>query len=300
MRMPLANRSPRLTGLLFLLTTAVGWALNWPAMKVLLREWPPLFSRGVAGIAAALLLFALAIGRGEAIRVPRASVPRLVLAAATNVLAWMGLSTMAMQWLPVNEAALLVYTMPLWAMLFAWPMLSRRPSASGFCALLLGLAGVAVLLGGHGISFDAGRRTGIVCALGAAVLFAFGTVANRKPLPVAPLTLVAWQVALGCIPMVVFGLAVEAPRLDALHGDGWAVLVYMALVPMGVCYLAWFETLRRLPAEVASIGMLLVPILGIAAAALSLGEPLGARTGIAMALTLSGVALALRQKRGDS
>jgi drug/metabolite transporter (DMT)-like permease len=298
--MSLFNRSPRLSGLLFLLTTAVGWALNWPAMKVLLREWPPLFSRGVAGIAAALLLFALAVSRGGAIRVPRAWVPRLLLAAATNVLAWMGLSTMAMQWLPVNEAALLVYTMPLWAMLFAWPMLSRRPSAGGFCALLLGLAGVAVLLGGHGISFDAGRRAGIACALGAAVLFAFGTVANRKTLPVAPLTLVAWQVALGCIPMVVFGLAVEAPRLEALHGDGWAVLVYMALVPMGVCYLAWFETLRRLPAEVASIGMLLVPILGIAAAALSLGEPLGARTGIAMALTLSGVALALRQKRSDS
>ncbi|WP_460903117.1 DMT family transporter [Paraburkholderia jirisanensis] len=298
--MSLSNRSPRLSGLLFLLTTAVGWALNWPAMKVLLREWPPLFSRGVAGLAAALLLFALAVGRGEAIRVPRAWVPRLLLAAATNVLAWMGLSTMAMQWLPVNEAALLVYTMPLWAMLFAWPMLSRRPSASGFCALLLGLAGVAVLLGGHGISFDAGRRAGIACALGAAVLFAFGTVANRKPLPVAPLTLVAWQVAIGCLPMVVFGLAVEAPRLEALHADGWAVLVYMALVPMGVCYLAWFETLRRLPAEVASIGMLLVPILGIAAAALSLGEPLGARTGIAMTLTLSGVALALRQQRSDS
>jgi len=294
------NPSSRLSGLLFLLITAVGWAVNWPAMKVLLREWPPLFSRGVAGIAAALLLFALAFGRGEAIVVPRAAVPRLLLASATNVLAWMGLSTMAMQWLPVNQAALLVYTMPLWAMLFAWPMLSRRPSAGGFCALLLGLAGVAVLLGGHGISLDAGRRAGIVCALGAAVLFAFGTVANRKPMPVAPLTLVAWQVALGCIPMVLIGLAAEAPRIGALHADGWAVLVYMALVPMGVCYLAWFETLRRLPAEVASIGMLLVPILGIAAAALSLGEPLGARTGIAMALTLSGVALALRQKRADS
>jgi drug/metabolite transporter (DMT)-like permease len=75
------------------------------------------------------------------------------------------------------------------------------------------------------------------------------------------------------------------------------VMVYMTLVPMCVCYIAWFETLRRLPAEIASIGMLLVPVLGIVAAALSIGEPLGLRTAIAMVLTLSGVALALRQKR---
>lgn len=266
-------------------------------MKVLLREWPPLFSRGVAGVAAALLLFALVIARGESMRVPVRALPRLLLAAGTNVLAWMGLSTLSMVWLPVNQAALLVYTMPLWAMLFAWPMQARRPSAGGFCALVLGLAGVAVLLGGHGFSLDANRLVGIICALLAAVLFAFGTVANREPMPIAPLALVAWQVMIGCAPMVLFGLAVERPQLAALHADGWAVLIYMALVPMCVCYLAWFETLRRLPAEIASIGMLLVPVLGIVAAALSIGEPLGARTALAMVLTLSGVALALRQQR---
>jgi drug/metabolite transporter (DMT)-like permease len=291
------HASSRLSGFLFLLTTAVGWAINWPAMKVLLREWPPLFSRGVAGCAAALLLFLLASLRGESIRIPARWLPRLLFAACTNVLAWMGLSTMSMVWLPVNEAALLVYTMPLWSMLFAWPMLSRRPSVGGFCALALGLAGVVVLLGGHGISVDADRLVGIVCALLAAVLFAFGTVANREPIPMGPLALVAWQVVIGCVPMVLYGLAVEHPRFAALHADGWAVMVYMALVPMCVCYIAWFETLRRLPAEVASIGMLLVPVLGIVAAALSIGEPLGLRTALAMVLTLSGVALALRQKR---
>jgi drug/metabolite transporter (DMT)-like permease len=46
----------RRTGLIYLLITAIGWGLNWPAMKILLREWPPLFSRGVAGLVAALVL----------------------------------------------------------------------------------------------------------------------------------------------------------------------------------------------------------------------------------------------------
>jgi drug/metabolite transporter (DMT)-like permease len=286
----------RWAGIFFLLVTATGWALNWPAMKILLREWPPLFSRGVAGVTASLLLALVALCSGEQLRVPRQLMPRMLLAAGTNVFAWMGFSTLSMKWLSVSEGALLVYTMPIWAMLLAWPILSRRPSAEGFASLVLGLAGVIVLLGGQGFAFDAGKLAGILFALLAAVLFALGTVITRTPIPVPPLTLVAWQVGLGCAPMIVLGLLIEHPNFTALNTAGWAVLIYMTLVPMGVCYLAWFATLRHLPPEVASIGMLLVPIMGIVAAALSLGEPLGLREIAAMALTLSGVALALRRK----
>jgi drug/metabolite transporter (DMT)-like permease len=286
----------RWPGVFFLLVTATGWALNWPAMKILLREWPPLFSRGVAGVAASMLLAIIALCAGEQIRVPRQLMPRMLLAACTNVFAWMGFSTLSMKWLSVSEGALLVYTMPIWAMLLAWPVQARRPSVTGFMALLLGLAGVVVLLGGRGFAFDAGKLTGISFALLAAVLFALGTVITRTPTPVPPITLVAWQVGLGCVPMVIAGLLIEHPSFAALKTDGWAVLIYMTIVPMGVCYLAWFATLRYLPPEVASIGMLLVPIMGIVAAALALGEPLGLKETAAMALTLSGVALALRRK----
>jgi drug/metabolite transporter (DMT)-like permease len=69
----------------------------------------------------------------------------------------------------------------------------------------------------------------------------------------------------------------------------------MMLVPMGVCYLTWFETLRRLPTTAASTGMLLVPVIGVVSAALILGEPLGLRELAAMVLTLGGVTLALQK-----
>ncbi|OLL31626.1 EamA family transporter [Burkholderia sp. SRS-W-2-2016] len=289
-------KSTRWAGVLFLLITATGWALNWPAMKILLREWPPLFARGVAGIVASLLLIVIARCSGERIAIARELWPRLLLAASTNVFAWMGFSTLSMKWLSVSEGALLVYTMPIWAMLLAWPILARRPSAEGFVSLVLGLAGVVVLLGGQGFAFDAGKLAGIGFALAAAVLFALGTVMTRTPIPVPPITLVAWQVGIGCVPMLIIGLLIERPDFGALDHAGWAVMIYMTLVPMAVCYLAWFATLRHLPPEVASIGMLLVPIMGIVAAALSLGEPLGLRQIAAMALTLGGVALALRRK----
>jgi len=69
----------------------------------------------------------------------------------------------------------------------------------------------------------------------------------------------------------------------------------MALGPMGVCYLAWFAALRRLSAATAAMGTLTVPIIGIIAAAMMLGEPLGIREALAMVPTLAGVALALQK-----
>jgi drug/metabolite transporter (DMT)-like permease len=73
------------------------------------------------------------------------------------------------------------------------------------------------------------------------------------------------------------------------------VLAYIVLGPMGICYLAWFATLRRLPAATAAVSTLSVPIIGVVVAVIILGEPLGFREAIAMALTLAGVALALQK-----
>jgi drug/metabolite transporter (DMT)-like permease len=125
----------------------------------------------------------------------------------------------------------------------------------------------------------------VLAALSAAVLFALGTITLRSPVGLPPLAVTAWQVGLGCLPMVVAGLLFEAPDPNALTAAGWAALIYMTIVPMGLCYLCWFAALRRLPPALASIGTLLVPLIGVVAAALAL----------ALALTLGGVFLALQR-----
>lgn len=93
--------------------------------------------------------------------------------------------------------------------------------------------------------------------------------------------------------MVLFGLLFEHPDYSALSFKGGAVMVYMTLVPMGLCYISWFAALRRVPPALASIATLLTPVVGVTAAALSLGEPLGVKEIAAMTLTLVGVGLAL-------
>jgi len=286
-------REDRRTGLLLLAVTAVGWGLNWPAMKLLLREWPPLFSRGTAGIVAAVALAALAVARGQSLAVPRSERRRLVLAALVNVTAWMGLATLSMRWLSAGEGALVVYTMPIWATLLAWPVLGERPTLQRLAALALGVGGITLLFAGQAAAPGPDQLLGIALALAAAVLFALGTVTMRRPLALPPLAAVAWQVGLGSVPLLMLAAAFEQPRLDALSRAGAAVMVYMTVVPMGVCYLTWFAALRRLPPATASMATLMTPVVGVFSAALVLGEPLGLQQLAALLLTLAGVALAL-------
>lgn len=269
--------------------------MNWPIIKILLRDWPPLFARGIAGTAAGLILAGIAIGYGERLRVPRHAIPRLLLASFTNVFAWMGFATIALTVLSIGESALLVYTMPIWATLFAWPILGHRPGLRDGIALMLGIAGIVVLLGEHGFALSQDKILGVALAFGSATLFALGSVLMRAPLPIPPIALAAWQVGLGCFPMIILGLIFEKPNIAALTPNGWGALVYMTLGPMGICYLTWFATLRRLPPATAAMGTLVVPVMGVIGAALVLGEPLGLREVVAMALTLGGVTLALRK-----
>src|SRR5580765_6760940 len=114
-----STRRDNWLGFLCLGVTAAGWALNWPLMKLLLQQWPPLFARGLAGVAAALILGAIALARGQSLKIPREAIPRFLFASFTNVFAWMGLGTVAMKFVTVGEGALIIYTMPIWAMLFA-------------------------------------------------------------------------------------------------------------------------------------------------------------------------------------
>lgn len=293
--MPKPSSDPRLAGYLFLAITILTWGLNWPAVKVLLREWPPLFSRGVAGVAAAALLAVVALRRGESLAVAPRFLPRLGVAAFTNVFAWMGLGTMAMKYLPIAEAALLAYTMPIWTMLLAWPVLGQRPTLRGVAALVLAFAGLAVLFSGQSLAFDPTKLTGVMLALGCAVLFAFGSVTARTPIPLGPFALVAWQLTLGCVPMVILGLAFEHPDLGALSPRGWALMLYMTLGPMAIAYVTWFGALSRLKPAAATTGSLGVPIVGVCAGALFLGDPFGLREIAALLLTLAGVGLALRR-----
>ena len=283
----------RTVGLALLVATAFGWGSNWPMLKLLLEELPPLQARGVAGVAAGLGFALGAWAFGISLRVPAGLWLRLLLAALLNVTAWMGFATFGLVWLGAGEAAILAYTVPVWTALLAWPVLGERAGARRLVALALSLAGVAILFAGRGLEFGLAKLPGMALMTGAAMLFALGTVMGKRwPLGMAPVPSVAWQVGLGCAPLLALGLVLEPWRWGTLSGQGWAFMAWMTAVPLGIAYLTWFEAIKRVPATFATVAMLLAPMVGVAGAALALGEPFGLREAAALLLTLAGVLLA--------
>jgi drug/metabolite transporter (DMT)-like permease len=282
-------------GLMFLAITSIGWGFNWPVTKYLLGELPPLTLRGVTGVIGAGLLALLAIASGQSLKVAPWLWPRLMLAALLNVTGWMVLMGLALLWLPASEAALIAYTMPVWAAMLAWPVLGERPTLIRTIALVMAFAGLAAIMGGNGIAASEAKWPGIVMALGGAMGFALGTVLAKKfPLQLPPIPAAAWQIGLGCFPVAVVGLLIETTHLEAVTQLGWLLLFYSTVVQFCIAYVAWFAALARLPASVAAIGTMAVPVIGVVASALALHEPLGIGQIAALVFTLAGVALAAR------
>ncbi len=283
-------------GRLFMIATAIGWGLNWPVLKMVLQDWPPLFARGVAGLVASLGLGLLAYQRGEDLTVPRTLFARVCLAAGMNVFAWMGFTGLSLRWLTVPEGALLAYSMPVWAVLLDWLLWGRRPDLRGFIALALGLLGIYVLVDSFGTLQLLHKAPGIALALSAAVLFALSTILDRTPIDLPPIALIAWQVGLGCLAMTLISLLTETPDITCISLRSLAGISYMAVGPLALCYLSWQAALRRLPINMATTGMLLVPIIGSVAASLIFSETIESRQILAFALTMSGVGLALLRR----
>ncbi|MBR0857170.1 DMT family transporter [Bradyrhizobium liaoningense] len=282
-------------GLMFLAITSVGWGFNWPATKFLLAELPPLTLRGGTGVLGAVLLALLALVRGDSLTVARAIWPRLLLAGLLNVTGWMTLMGLALLWLPASETALIAYTMPVWASLIAWPVLGERPTVLRSIALMMAFAGLASIMGGNGFAASEAKLPGIIMALIGAAGFALGTVLLKKyPIQLPPITAATWQIGLGCLPVVLAGLVLETTHLSNVTPVGWALLVYSVVGQFCIAYVAWFAALARLPASVAAIGTMAVPVIGVVASAIALGEPLGAGQIAALIFTLAGVALATR------
>lgn len=140
------------------------------------------------------------------------------------------------------------------------------------------------------------KAPGIALALSAAVLFALSTILDRTPIDLPPIALIAWQVGLGCLAMTLISLLTETPDITCISLRSLAGISYMAVGPLALCYLSWQAALRRLPINMATTGMLLVPIIGSVAASLIFSETIESRQILAFALTMSGVGLALLRR----
>jgi drug/metabolite transporter (DMT)-like permease len=209
------ERLPR-QGLLLLAALALGWGFNWPVMKVVLSEVPPLYFRGSCLLLGGLGILAIARAGGGSIRVLRCRWGRLALVTVTNIIGWNVLAIYGVGLLPSGRAALLGYTMPLWSVLLSVWILGERLTVRRIVSLLLGLAGVAVLMG-DSLEGMLKAPLGVACMVGAAWSWALGVVLlKRLPVGLSTTALTGWMMVLGGLPMLAAAIPLKPPASSGL------------------------------------------------------------------------------------
>jgi len=283
------ERLPR-QGLFLLAALTLFWGLNWPIMKMVLSEVPPLYFRGACLLLGGLGLLAIARIGGKPIAVPSGSWGRMLLFSLFNIIGWNVLAIYGIALLPSGRAALLGYTMPLWgAVLSVW-ILGERINAQRVIGLLLGVAGIVALMGA---SLQGLLQTpvGLACMVTAAWSWALGIVLlKRLPVVIPTTVLTGWIMLLGSIPILLVAIPLESSRL---HMPGYGPLlglVYNVFIAFMFCYWAWNHIVRMVPVAVSSLSSLATPLIGVLGGSFFLGEPLGWREGVAALLILAAVA----------
>ena len=284
-----------------ILVLALVWGCNWPVLKLGVTEMAPLTFRALTLPLAALGMLGVARASGRSIRVPRAFWPHLIALALFNISGWNGFVLFGVQQLPAGRSAILGYTMPIWATLFAAIVVREPISRRKLVGLALGAAGMAVLLGEQAVVV---RRSpsGTMMILTAAILWAFGTVLLRKWKPTMPQNaLSGWMMLIGCVPLVVaapfFDPQPIGAELARLSGRGWFAIFYNVCLAGTMANLAWFMLARSLPVAISSITSLPIPVVGVISGMLVLGERPGWQEWIALALVVAALAIVLLEPR---
>lgn len=259
--------------LIGLLLLTLMWGLNWPIMKLSLRELAPLHFRALTMGLGALAL--AAYFRAQGLRLwPRGGAEwrDVFVLGLPNILGWHALSIIGVSQLPAGRAAILGFTMPVWTVLLSVLFYGERLTAR----LLLAVAGVLVgitLLLWNELAQLAGRPAGIAWMQGAAFCWALGTIWMRRARLTLPAeSLVVWMMAWSALVLALLAVLLEPPQRWQFSAPVWASLVWSVLINYGAAQVIWFALARALPASTSAMSVMAVPLVGTLSAPLIVGE----------------------------
>jgi len=283
-----------LAGIALVALLAFVWGFNWPSMRAAVLEISPWTFRTVCLVAGTATLFALALaGRGR-LAVPKRDVGPLIALALLNVTAFHLLTAFGLTMIGAGRGVILGFTFPLWTVLLGAFTLRERLDRRRWAALVCGLGAMALLLGPE---FTTVGRTplGGLLLIGSAIAWAGATIIFKsRSWALASREMAAWQVLIGAVPVITGALILgPAPDFSGVSARGLIGLVYSSAVAVSLGQWIWFRILEIMPASAASISSLAIPVIGVFASALFLGEAIGWRELAALALVLAALYLVL-------
>ena len=285
--------SARLRPYLLLACLALVWGLHWPIAKIGLRDLPP-FTYGALRVATGLAVIVAVLAARRGLRLPdRHDLPIVVSVGIGQMAAGIALMNLALPLVAAGRSSILVYTMPLWVALIQLPALRAGGGTRQVAGLLIGLVGIAVLLNPGAIDWTSpGELLGSAGLLLSAFLWAATTIfLRRHEWRSTPLDLMPWQLLIALVPLVVAALALEAGR--SIRWEPTAVAAVLFSGPLATALAFWLSQSisRSLSPLATTMGFLAVPVVGLAASSVMLGEPLTLLDFVGAAITFFGIVL---------
>ncbi|MGE5471566.1 MAG: DMT family transporter [Bacteroidota bacterium] len=254
---------------LALIVLSLTWGYTWVLAKQGLAYAPPFVfaAERCVGAALALVLAVKLSGRSLKLVAPR----QTIAIGLAQVSGFMIFQTWALVEGGPGKTAVLIFTMPIWTLLLAWPILGERVRGKQWLAAASTLGGLLLIIEPwdmHASLFS--KFLGLMAAL----CWATGTILIkrlRSATPVDLLTLTAWQMVFGAVPLVL--LACVVPERATEWGASYiAILIFMSIASTAMCWWLWIYILDRVPAWEASLSVLGTPVVAILSSRLTFGE----------------------------
>ena len=286
---------PRSLVLAAFATVYVVWGSTYLAIRYAVETLPPFLMAGVRFLLAGAILALWAYWRDGA-RATATNWRAASIAGAFLLLGGNGMVVWAEQRVPSGLAALLVATLPFWMVIVAWAKPGGRAPKLGVAAgILLGIAGLLLLVGPDSISGQAVDRTGAVVLTLASLSWAIGSLYSRTaPLPTNAILATGLEMIAGGVLLILLGTATgEWSRLDMSHASSASIVSFFYLVIFGslLAFTAFAWLIRvSTPARVSTYAFV-NPVVAVFLGWAIAHEPVSRMTVIATVVIVAAVAL---------
>ncbi|MHB8909542.1 MAG: DMT family transporter [Syntrophales bacterium] len=245
------------------------WGYNWVVMKECLKYAGVYDFAALRTGIAAVGLFALLIGKRRSLR-PQA-IGMTILLGLLSTTACIGLVTLALAAGGVGKTAILVYIMPFWVLILAWPILSEKIRGVQWVPVALAFIGLMIILEPwHLQSTFVSKLFAVLAGVAWALSTIVTKIMNRRG-GFDLISLTAWQMLIGCLPLIL--IAIVVPERPVQWTSYFTLgLLFSSVISQALALLLWFFVLSELPAGAASMGTLATPVVGMLAASIELGE----------------------------
>ncbi len=283
--------------LIGLVALTLMWGLNWPMMKLSVRELPALYFRSITMAMGAVWLGAYYLRQGIRMWPQGREWRDIVVLGVPNILLWHSFAILGVQALPSGRASILGFTMPVWTVVLGALFMGVALSWRSAVAVVAALAGIGLLIS-HELSALQGQPMGVLWMELGAISWGFGTLLMRRmrsTIPVQALTV--WMMLLSSPFIWVAAVGTESwPALD-LSLWGWVSVAYAVLINYGFAQIIWFGMARDLPASTSAMSIMAVPVVGTLCATVVVGEFPQWQDYAAMVCVVLAIAIVLRPQR---